>query len=222
MCADCAAAQARTHGGRRGARDVRSRTSGDKAASRLSRRRGTYGHFGDGEECGVRERSRGRDALPVFPEWACPATAGQAAQPSAALSEFVEGLRRQKAQRGRRSPLGLEDWPTLPIYQTTGASTRGGLGPGSDEGRPGAESRRGSALDASAGLPRSTSLKCISSQSVGAPARPRKLKTASAPRSPTPSGPSSQRTPSSRRLRAGTRLLSPTLRPRALSGVLGG
>lgn len=135
--------------------------------------------------------------------------------PSAALSEFVEGLRRKRAQRGRGSPLGLEDWPTLPIYQTTGASTLRRARTSSDEGalalRAGAESP----LDTSAGLLRSTSLKCISSKSVGGPSPPpEKLKTRfSSCESLLESGPGSRRTPSSpTALRRS--FLSPTLCPR--------
>ncbi|XP_057602671.1 unconventional myosin-XVIIIb [Hippopotamus amphibius kiboko] len=203
-----------------GARDAHSRTLGEKAASPLSLRRGKYGPFGDGEECGIQRKppertgapssspsSRSRDVSPL-PRDKLPS-------PSAALSEFVEGLRRKRAQRGRGSPLGLEDWPTLPIYQTTGASTLRRARAGSDEGalalRAGAESP----LDASAGLLRSTSLKCITSESVGGPSPPpEKLKTRfSSCESLLESGPSSRRTPSSP-VALRDSFLSPTLRPR--------
>ncbi|KAI4557478.1 hypothetical protein MJT46_014157 [Ovis ammon polii x Ovis aries] len=203
-----------------GARDVRSRTSGDKAASPLSRRRGTYGHFGDGEECGVQRKTPERPGAPPSPSSrsgdVSPLPRDKLPSPSAALSEFVEGLRRQRAQRGRGSPLGLEDWPTLPIYQTTGASTLRRARAGSDEGALALRAGAGSALDASAGLPRSTSLKCISSQSVGSPSPPpEKLKTRfSSCESLLESGPSSQRTPSSPAAARRDPLLSPTLRPR--------
>ncbi|XP_040106912.1 unconventional myosin-XVIIIb isoform X1 [Oryx dammah] len=203
-----------------GARDVRSRTSGDKAASPLSRRRGTYGHFGDGEECGVQRKAPERPGAPPSPSSrsgdASPLPRDKLPSPSAALSEFVEGLRRQRAQRGRGSPLGLEDWPTLPIYQTTGASTLRRARAGSDEGALALRAGAGSALDASAGLPRSTSLKCISSQSVGSPSPPpEKLKIRfSSCESLLESGPSTQRTPSSPATARRDPLLSPTLRPR--------
>ncbi|XP_025123212.3 unconventional myosin-XVIIIb isoform X2 [Bubalus bubalis] len=203
-----------------GARDVRSRTSGDKAASPLSRRRGTYGHFGDGEECGVQRKAPERPGAPPSPSsrsgGASPLPRDKLPSPSAALSEFVEGLRRQRAQRGRGSPLGLEDWPTLPIYQTTGASTLRRARAGSDEGALALRAGAGSALDASAALPRSTSLKCISSQSAGSPSPPpEKLKTRfSSCESLLESGPSSRRTPSSPAAARRDPLWSPTLRPR--------
>nr|XP_030715701.1 unconventional myosin-XVIIIb [Globicephala melas] len=203
-----------------GARDTHSRTWGDKAASPLSFRRGNYGHLGDGEECGVQRKPPERSGvLSSSPSsWSgdvSPRPRDKLPSPSAALSEFVEGLRRKRAQRGRGSPLGLEDWPTLPIYQTTGASTLRRARTGSDEGalalRAGAESP----LDTSAGLLRSTSLKCISSKSVGGPSPPpEKLKTRfSSCESLLESGPGSRRTPSSpTALRRS--FLSPTLRPR--------
>ncbi|XP_043757441.1 unconventional myosin-XVIIIb isoform X2 [Cervus elaphus] len=203
-----------------GARDVRSRTSGDKAMSPLSRRRGMYSHFGDGEECGVQRKAPERPGAPPSPSSqsgdASPLPRDKLPSPSAALSEFVEGLRRQRAQRGRGSPLGLEDWPTLPIYQTTGASTLRRARAGSDEGALALRAGAGSPLDVSASLPRSTSLKCISSQSVGNPSPPpEKLKTRfSSCESLLESGPSSRRTPSSPGAVRRDLLSSPTLRPR--------
>uniref|UniRef100_A0A3Q1LG72 Myosin XVIIIB n=1 Tax=Bos taurus TaxID=9913 RepID=A0A3Q1LG72_BOVIN len=203
-----------------GARDVHSRTSGDKAASPLSRRQGTYGHFGDGEECGVQRKAPERPGAPPSQASrsgdASPLPRDKLPSPSAALSEFVEGLRRQRAQRGRGSPLGLEDWPTLPIYQTTGASTLRRARAGSDEGALALRAGAGSALDASAALPRSTSLKCIPSQSAGSPSPPpEKLKTRfSSCESLLESGPSSRRTPSSPAAARRDPLWSPTLRPR--------
>ncbi|XP_066871490.1 unconventional myosin-XVIIIb isoform X2 [Kogia breviceps] len=187
-----------------GARDAHGRTSGDKAASPLSLHRGKYGPFGDGEECGIQRKPPERSGAPSSSSSsrsgdASPRPRDKLPSPSAALSEFVEGLRRKRAQRGRGSPLGLEDWPTLPIYQTTGASTLRRARTGSDEGalalRAGAESP----LDASAGLLRSTSLKCISSKSGGGPSPPpEKLKTRfSSCESLLESGPGSLRTPSS-------------------------
>ncbi|KAF4011624.1 hypothetical protein G4228_003739 [Cervus hanglu yarkandensis] len=203
-----------------GARDVRSRTSGDKAMSPLSRRRGMYSHFGDGEECGVQRKAPERPGAPPSPSSqsgdASPLPRDKLPSPSAALSEFVEGLRRQRAQRGWGSPLGLEDWPTLPIYQTTGASTLRRARAGSDEGALALRAGAGSPLDVSASLPRSTSLKCISSQSVGNPSPPpEKLKTRfSSCESLLESGPSSRRTPSSPGAVRRDLLSSPTLRPR--------
>lgn len=133
----------------------------------------------------------------------------------------MEELRRKRAQRGPGSALGLEDWPTLPIYQTTGASTLRRARAGSDEGhlslRVGAKSplETEDTAGASAGLPRSTSLKCISSESEeGTPLLPKKLKTRfSSCESLLESGPGSERTPSSPTVPRQP-LLSPTLCPR--------
>ncbi|XP_054936652.1 unconventional myosin-XVIIIb, partial [Physeter macrocephalus] len=203
-----------------GARDAHGRTSGDKASSPLSLRRGKHGHFGDGEECGIQRKPPERSGAPSSSPSsrsgdASPRPGDKLPSPSAALSEFVEGLRRKRAQRGRGSPLGLEDWPTLPIYQTTGASTLRRARTGSDEGALALRAAAESPLDASAGLLRSTSLKCISSKSVGGPSPPpEKLKTRfSSCESLLESGPGSQRTPSSpTALRRS--FPSPTLRPR--------
>ncbi|XP_058512716.1 LOW QUALITY PROTEIN: unconventional myosin-XVIIIb [Ochotona princeps] len=144
--------------------------------------------------------------------------------PSAALSEFVEGLRRKRAQKGPGTSLGLEDWPTLPIYQTTGASTlRRGSRAGSDEGdlslRAGARSSQETSdlasSGTSAGLLRSTSLKCISwDDTQGAGALPEKRKTRfNSCEALLESGPGSGRQLGSSGI-LGDRLLSPTLRPR--------
>nr|XP_012611991.1 unconventional myosin-XVIIIb [Microcebus murinus] len=164
------------------ARDVRSKTAGDKAVSPRSLHGQKHCRFGDNEGSGVlgkpaaaAERlealssplaSRGADTSPPPGE--------KLPSPSAALSEFVEGLRRRRAQRGPGAALGLEDWPTLPIYQTTGASTLRRGRASSHEGdlslRSGAKSPLDSegAAGTSAGLLRSTSLKCISSDGPGA------------------------------------------------------
>ncbi|XP_072808930.1 unconventional myosin-XVIIIb [Vicugna pacos] len=213
-----------------GARDFRSQTSGDKVVSPLSLRRRKYAHSGDGEECGVQRKppersgalssspssspsSRSRDTSPLSRD--------KLPSPSAALSEFVEGLRRRRAQRGRGSPLGLEDGPTLPIYQTTGASALRRARAGSDEGtlslRSGSESplHTVGAPGSSAGLLRSTSLKCISSESIGGPSLlPERQKTRfSSCESLLESGPGPGRKPSSPSAPRDS-FLSPTLRPR--------
>ncbi|XP_012499559.1 PREDICTED: unconventional myosin-XVIIIb [Propithecus coquereli] len=208
------------------AQDVRSKSSGDKPVSPHSLRRQKYCHFGDGEGSGVNTKpterlearssplaSRSADTSPLSRE--------KLPSPSAALSEFVEGLRRKRAQRGQGSTLGLEDWPTLPIYQTTGASTLRRGRASSDEGdlslRFGSKSplELEGAAGTSAGLPRSTSLKCISSDGVeGTSLLPEKPKTRfSSCESLLESTPNL-----GRKLSSPTRprdvLLSPTLRPR--------
>uniref|UniRef100_A0A8C3YQ41 Myosin XVIIIB n=1 Tax=Catagonus wagneri TaxID=51154 RepID=A0A8C3YQ41_9CETA len=214
---------------RSGARDVHGRTSGEKAASPaspLSLRRAKPCHFGDGEECGVQRKPPGRAGTPSSSPASrsrdvSPLSRDKLPSPSAALSEFVEGLRRKRAQRGQGSPLGLEDWPTLPIYQTTGASTLRRARAGSDEGalslRSGAPSPLGTegAAGTSAGLLRSTSLKCISSESVGGPtAPPERLKTRfSSCESLLEPGAGARRKPSSPSVLRDS-FLSPTLRPR--------
>ncbi|XP_030892301.1 unconventional myosin-XVIIIb-like isoform X2 [Leptonychotes weddellii] len=208
------------------AQTMQSQTSGDKSVSPLCLQRQKYYHLGDGDECGRQRKpaerlgvrssspaSRSTDASPVSRE--------KLPSPSAALSEFVEGLRRKRAQRGQGSPLGLEDWPTLPIYQTTGASALRRARAGSDKGDLSLGFGTKSALEpegtcgTSSGLLRSTSLKCISSQSArGTTLLPEKLKTRfSSCESLFESGQSSGRklsSPSSSR----SMLLSPTLRPR--------
>ncbi|XP_077016812.1 unconventional myosin-XVIIIb isoform X2 [Tamandua tetradactyla] len=172
-----------------GGRDVHSRTPGDKSASSLSLHRQKSCHLGDGEGLGVQRKplersgalsssssSRSRDASPLSRE--------KLPSPSAALSEFVEGLRRKRAQSGQGSALCLEDWPTLPIYQTTGASALRRGRARSDDGAlalrsgvtppPEAEGVPGP----STGLLRSASLRCISSDSLETTTPPpEKLKT---------------------------------------------
>ncbi|XP_062942930.1 unconventional myosin-XVIIIb isoform X2 [Cynocephalus volans] len=208
------------------ARDVHSKTSGDKSVSPDSICWRKYSHLGGGEGFGVQRKpkerlgalssslgSRSTDTSPVSRE--------KLPSPSAALSEFVEGLRRKRAQKGQGSTLGLEDWPTLPIYQTTGASTLRRGRAGSDEGdlslRFGAKSppEMEGATGTSAGLLRSTSLKCISSDGTeGTTLLPEKRKIQfSSCESLLESGPSSGKKLSSPTILRNT-LLSPTLRPR--------
>lgn len=207
------------------ARAMRSQTSRDKSVSPLSLRRQKYYHLGDGEECGGQkpmERLGVRSSSPASRSTdSSPASREKLPSPSAALSEFVEGLRRKRAQKGQGSTLSLEDWPTLPIYQTTGASTLRRSRAGSDEGdlslglraklAPETEDVSGT----SAGLLRSTSLKCISSPSAeGSMLLPKRPKARfSSCESLFESGQSSERklsSPSTSR----DLLLSPTLRPR--------
>ncbi|XP_053444952.1 unconventional myosin-XVIIIb isoform X2 [Nycticebus coucang] len=174
----------------RRAQGVHSTNSGDKSVSPHSVRRKKYCHFGDGEGFGVERKPMERLEAPSSSQdsqstdTSLPSRGGKLPSPSAALSEFVIGLRRKRAQRGQGSMLGLEDWPTLPIYQTTGASTLMRGRASSDEGdlslRYGAKSplEMEGASGTSAGLPRSTSLKCISSDGVGGTALlPEKPKT---------------------------------------------
>uniref|UniRef100_A0A7N5JZV1 Myosin XVIIIB n=1 Tax=Ailuropoda melanoleuca TaxID=9646 RepID=A0A7N5JZV1_AILME len=208
------------------ARTAQSQTSGDKSVSPLCLRRQKYYHLGDGDECSGQRKpterlgarspspaSRSADTSPVSRE--------KLPSPSAALSEFVEGLRRKRAQRGQGSPLGLEDWPTLPIYQTTGASTLRRARAGSDERHLSLGFGTKSALEPegasgmSSGLLRSTSLKCLSPQSAESttPLPERRKTRFSSCESLFESGQSSGRklsSPSSSR----SMLLSPTLRPR--------
>ncbi|XP_073742883.1 unconventional myosin-XVIIIb isoform X1 [Callorhinus ursinus] len=208
------------------ARTVQSQTSGDKSLSPLCLQRQKYYHLGDGDKRGGQrkptERLGARSSSPASQSTdASPASREKLPSPSAALSEFVEGLRKKRAQRGQGSPLGLEDWPTLPIYQTTGASTlrraRAGRNKGDFSLGFGAKSalEPEGACGTSSGLLRSTSLKCISSQSAeGTTLLPEKLKNRfSSCESLFESGQSSGRklsSPSS----SGSMLLSPTLRPR--------
>ncbi|XP_007946175.1 unconventional myosin-XVIIIb [Orycteropus afer afer] len=190
--------------------------------SPLSFHRQKSRHLGDGEGFGTHRRSmeqlealsssrssQSRDTSPLPRE--------KLPSPSAALSEFVEGLRKKRAQRGRGSPLGLEDWPTLPIYQITGASTLRRGRARSDEGdlslRVGAKSAL--EMEGAAGLLRSTSLKCIPSDSMESTTLlPEKLKTRfSSCESLIESGSSSERKLSSSTTPRDP-LLSPVLRPR--------
>ncbi|KAL1768770.1 unconventional myosin-XVIIIb isoform X1 [Sigmodon hispidus] len=125
-------------------------------------------HLGDGEGFAVHrkttpEQSSQSMAMSPLPRDKLPS-------PSAALSEFVEELRRKRAQRGQGSSLHLGEGPTLPIFQTIGASSLRRGRARSDEGdlslRTGAKSPLGAEGKprATGGLSRSTSLKCISSE----------------------------------------------------------
>lgn len=211
-------------------------------------------HLGDGEGFAVH-----RKAVPERPETLSSSPTSQCMamsppprdklpSPSAALSEFVEELRRKRAQRGHHSSLHLGEGPTLPIFQTTGASSLRRGRANSDEGDLSVWTRAKSPLGAegnpkaTAGLSRSTSLKCIASEDtedmallphkqktrVGScesllelgPSTRRKSGSPAALRNPSspaalrdPSSPVALRDPSSP---AALRdpLLSPTLRPR--------
>ncbi|EHB08437.1 Myosin-XVIIIb [Heterocephalus glaber] len=206
--------------------DAHGKTSRDYSVSPCSTRQRKSCHFGGCEEFGVqrkpmersgalstREASRSPDTSPLPRE--------KLPSPSAALSEFVEGLRRKRAQRGQGSSLGLEDWPTLPIYQTTSTSRLRRGRAGSDEGdlslRLQAKSPLGEegSPGTPAGLLRSTSLKCISlGVAEGTSLAPERLKTRfSSCESLLESEPSVRRKTSSPTTPRNT-LLSPTLRPR--------
>ncbi|XP_023599217.1 unconventional myosin-XVIIIb [Myotis lucifugus] len=208
-----------------GAQDAPSKTTGDKSLSSLlplSLRRQKYCHFGHGDESDIQrkppERSGVLSSSPSSQRGnTSPVSREKLPSPSAALSEFVGGLRRQRAQRGQGSVLGLEDWPTLPIYQTTGASTLRRARAGSAEGHLSLSSPlvTEDCAGPSAGLLRSTSLKCIPSQGgEGTPLLPQRPKTRfSSCESLLESGPGSGRKLSSPSAPRDT-LLSPTLRPR--------
>lgn len=208
-----------------GAQDAPSKTTGDKplsSLSPLSLRRQKYCHLGDGDENDVQRKPPERSgALSSSPSSrradTSPVSREKLPSPSAALSEFVGGLRRQRAQRGQGAALGLEDWPTLPIYQTTGASTLRRARAGSDEGHLSLSSplETEDCTEPSAGLLRSTSLRCIPSQGgEGTPLLPQGRKARfSSCESLLESGPGLGRKLSSPSAPRDT-LLSPTLRPR--------
>ncbi|XP_031804670.1 unconventional myosin-XVIIIb [Sarcophilus harrisii] len=93
-----------------------------------------------------------------------------------ALSEFLEGFRKKQSDR-ERGALGAEEWPTLPIYQTTGASSlRRSL---ETVTLPEKSSLETETEGPRAGLLRSSSLKCLSSDrfdsSLSLPAPPKSL-----------------------------------------------
>ncbi|XP_026640331.1 unconventional myosin-XVIIIb [Microtus ochrogaster] len=133
-------------------------------------------HLGDGEGFAVHrkatpERPGTLPSSPTSQSMAMsPPPRDKLPSPSAALSEFVEELRRKRAQRGQHSSLHLGEGPTLPIFQTTGASSLRRGRANSDEGDLSVWTRGKSPLGAegipkaTAGLSRSTSLKCISSE----------------------------------------------------------
>ncbi|XP_033618173.1 unconventional myosin-XVIIIb isoform X1 [Fukomys damarensis] len=208
------------------ARDAPGKTSRDYSVSPRSAHQQKSCHLGGGEGFGVHRKPMERSgalSTPVAsrsPD-ASPLPREKLPSPSAALSEFVEGLRRKRAQRGQGCTLSLEDWPTLPIYQTTGASMLRRSRAGSDEGdlalRLQAKSPLGveEAPGTSAGLLRSTSLKCISSGDVeGRSPAPERLKTRFSSCESLLESEPSVRTKTSSPTTPRDTLLSPTLRPR--------
>ncbi|XP_074151333.1 unconventional myosin-XVIIIb [Sminthopsis crassicaudata] len=93
-----------------------------------------------------------------------------------ALSEFIEEFRKKQSDR-ERGALGAEEWPTLPIYQTTGASSlRRSLETVTLSEKPSLEMETESPR---AGLLRSSSLKCLSldtfDSSLSLPAPPKSM-----------------------------------------------
>lgn len=180
-------------------------------------------HLGDGEGFAVHrkstlERSGPLSSSPPSQRTAVsPPSRDKLPSPSAALSEFVEELRRKRAQRGQGSTLHLGDGPVLPIFQTTRASSLRRGRASSDEGDLSLKTRVKSPLGAegipgaTAGLSRSTSLKCISSEGPeDITLLPDKQKTRfGSCESLLESGPCTRR-----KLSSPTGLLSPTLRPR--------
>ncbi|XP_052023609.1 unconventional myosin-XVIIIb [Apodemus sylvaticus] len=180
-------------------------------------------HLGDGEGFAVHRKGTPErpgslsSSPPPQGTTVSPPPRDKLPSPSAALSEFVEELRRKRAQRGQGSTLHLGDGPTLPIFQTTRASSLRRGRAGSDEGNLSRRTRVKSPLGAegnpgaAAGLSRSTSLKCISSEGTESiTLLPEKQKTHfGSCESLLESGPSTRR-----KLSSPTGLLSPTLRPR--------
>lgn len=180
-------------------------------------------HLGGGEGFAVHRKSTpeqpgSMSSSPPSPSTAIlPLSRDKLPSPSAALSEFVEELRRKRAQRGQGSTLHLGDGPMLPIFQTTRASSLRRGRASSDEGDLSLKTRVKSPLGAegisraTAGLSRSTSLKCISSEGTESiMLLPDKQKTRfGSCESLLESGPSPRR-----KLSSPTGLLSPTLRPR--------
>ncbi|GAB1290007.1 Myosin XVIIIb [Apodemus speciosus] len=180
-------------------------------------------HLGDGEGLAVHRKGTPEQpgslssSPPPQGTTVSPPPRDKLPSPSAALSEFVEELRRKRAQRGQGSTLHLGDGPMLPIFQTTGASSLRRGRASSDEGNLSRRTRVKSPLGAegnpgaTAGLSRSTSLKCISSEGTESIALlPEKQKTHfGSCESLLESGPSTRR-----KLSSPTGLLSPTLRPR--------
>lgn len=184
-------------------------------------------HLGDGEGFAVHKKDTPEEpgtlsSSPTSQSMAMsPLPRDKLPSPSAALSEFVEELRRKRAQRGQGSSLHLGEGPTLPIFQTTGAySLRRGRA-SSDEGdlslRTGAKSPLQAEGNprATAGLSRSTSLKCIPSEgteNITLPPDKQKTRFGSC-ESLLESGPSTRRKLSSP-MALRDPLSSPTLRPR--------
>ncbi|KAM6166373.1 unconventional myosin-XVIIIb [Erethizon dorsatum] len=206
--------------------NAHSKTSRDDSVSPCSTRQQKASHFGGGEGFGIQRKPMERSGALSSPVASqspdtSPLPREKLPSPSAALSEFVEGLRRKRAQGGQGSTLGLEDWPTLPIYQTTGASTLRRGRAGSDEGDLSLKLQTKSPLGVegapgtSAGLLRSTSLKCISSGGAeGTSLLPERLKTRFCScEALLESGPSVRKKMSSPTT-SRDMLLSPTLRPR--------
>ncbi|XP_069070803.1 unconventional myosin-XVIIIb [Pleurodeles waltl] len=93
---------------------------------------------------------------------------------SFALSEFVEELRRKRANEKEQSTLGMEDACPLPIYQTTGASSlrrcRAFDYDEEDFTLSTKSISESGACSASGGLTRSSSLRCIPSDPTLSPA----------------------------------------------------
>ncbi|XP_055972547.1 unconventional myosin-XVIIIb, partial [Sorex fumeus] len=181
-------------------------------------------------------RSAARDVRGETPGSRSPASRSREASPqardrlpspSAALSEFVEGLRRRRAQSGRGSALSLDDWPEPPVRTVTAAASlrraraagdpplgAARRGPGA-EGPPPAPGAAG----APSGLPRASSLRCLPQAGREDPSPPGWPQ----PREPRfgsceallESGPSADwGRPPSPASGEGAGVLSPTLRPR--------
>ncbi|NWX52898.1 MY18B protein, partial [Steatornis caripensis] len=93
--------------------------------------------------------------------------AGPVPSSSAALSEYVEGLRRQRAAEREQGRLALGDISPLPIYRTTGAAAlrRCGAFPAAEDS-PGKldGNQLGEGGGADAGLVRSSSLRSMTSE----------------------------------------------------------
>ncbi|XP_078521685.1 unconventional myosin-XVIIIb [Lissotriton helveticus] len=118
------------------------------------------------EEVDFKDSSAGKKR-PSPVEEKCPSS-------SFALSEFVEELRRKRANEKEQSTLGMEDACMLPIYQTTGASSLRRCRAFNDDEEDftlrAKSVSENAASSASGGLIRSSSLRCIPSDPTLSPA----------------------------------------------------
>uniref|UniRef100_A0A8D2LUK6 Uncharacterized protein n=1 Tax=Varanus komodoensis TaxID=61221 RepID=A0A8D2LUK6_VARKO len=109
-----------------------------------------------------------------------PSAEDKLSRSSSALSEYVEELRRKRLSEKEPGSLALEDAPSLPIYQTTGASSlrrrrtlKDDDGGGGDD-LPGKLGELGGSLGV--GLARSSSLRSVASEEAAPPPRSPALK----------------------------------------------
>uniref|UniRef100_A0A8C8S369 Myosin XVIIIB n=1 Tax=Pelusios castaneus TaxID=367368 RepID=A0A8C8S369_9SAUR len=154
-------------------RTVEETNFGKEVSHLVGSRRGEFGRIVNKEEFGSQKKAMDKlgATSPSVMRRSSPTPEETFPSSSSALSEYVDELRRKRATEKEQATLGLEDTSPLPIYQTTGASSLRRCRTFKDDDefpiKFGAnEFTAIEGMSTGANLVRSSSLKCISSETT--------------------------------------------------------